>query len=81
MTLPQITTLIIKELSQTRAHFIPPAIDATTSLVRDLACDVIDRVVISHEIEEAFKVRLPAEGLDAAETVGDLVALVEGARG
>lgn len=71
--------LVKREIVSTRVGWVEPAIDASTSLVADLYCDVIDRVVISHEIEEAFDVRLPADGLDQAETIADLVALVEGA--
>lgn len=69
--------LVKREIVSTRVGWVEPAIDASTSLVADLHCDVIDRVVISHEIEEAFDVRLPADGLDQAETIADLVALVE----
>lgn len=73
----RIIAIVANEIASTRVCWIRPAIDASTSLAADLHCDVIDRVVISHEIEEAFDVRLPADGLDQAETIADLVALVE----
>lgn len=73
----RIIAIVAHEIASTRVCWTAPHIDASTSLVVDLHCDVIDRVVISHEIEEAFGVRLPADDLDRAETVADLVALVE----
>lgn len=73
----RIIAIVAHEIASTRVGWIVPQIDASTSLVADLHCDKVDRVIISHEIEDAFDVRLDADGLDAAETVADLVALVE----
>ncbi len=72
---------------QIRAALVAPTgfkaeqITAESDLVTDLRMDSLDILEAVMTVEEACGVELPDETLEHVHTVGDLIALVERARG
>ncbi|WP_164084907.1 acyl carrier protein [Pseudazoarcus pumilus] len=72
---------------QVRAALVAPTgfkveqIESKHTFVADLRMDSLDQLEAVLAVEEACGVELPDETLEHAHTVGDLIALVERARG
>ena len=76
-TLDATISVVRRELEQARAPKCFPCITGETSFEHDLRCCAIDMTCISHEIEDAFGVELPAEAFERCETVGQVAELVQ----
>lgn len=75
-TFSRIAAIIATELTRARAPATCPEIQPATTLEGDLGLTTIDLVCISIEIEDAFAVELPADRLEACDSVADLARLV-----
>jgi 1-acyl-sn-glycerol-3-phosphate acyltransferase len=66
---------LVRELHPQRVRF--RAIEPSSRIERDLGIDSLGRTELILRIERAFRVRLPAQTIGEAETVGDLLAALE----
>ncbi len=66
---------LVRELHPQRTRFIEVA--PSSRIERDLGIDSLGRTELVLRIERAFRVRLPAQTIGEAETVGDLVRALE----
>lgn len=66
---------LVRELHPQRYHFID--VIPSSRIERDLGIDSLGRTELVLRIERAFHVRLPAQTLGEAETVGDLIHALE----
>ena len=66
---------LVRELHPQRARF--REIELSSRIERDLGIDSLGRTELILRIERAFRVRLPAQTIGEAETVGDLLRALE----
>jgi 1-acyl-sn-glycerol-3-phosphate acyltransferase len=66
---------LVRELHPQRVRFID--IEPSSRIERDLGIDSLGRTELILRIERAFRVRLPAQTIGEAETVGDLLRALE----
>jgi 1-acyl-sn-glycerol-3-phosphate acyltransferase len=66
---------LVRELHPQRAWF--REIELSSRIERDLGIDSLGRTELILRIERAFRVRLPAQTIGEAETVGDLLGALE----
>lgn len=66
---------LVRELHPQRGRFTDVA--SSSRIERDLGIDSLGRTELILRIERAFRVRLPAQTIGEAETVGDLVQALE----
>ena len=63
----------VKQIVAEQVGLAPEAIREQDRLVADLACDSLDVVEITMEVEEHFDLTVPDEADQATLTVGDIV--------
>jgi acyl carrier protein len=68
--------LIRTEIAKTRDTPLPDEIDATTTW-REIQCDPLDVLCITHAAEDEFDVRFPVE-VEDCDTVGALAEMIAG---
>ena len=56
-----------------RSKGIPPDTITLASTFEELNIDSLDKINISFEVEEAFKIEIPDDALGSIKTVGDVV--------
>lgn len=66
---------LVRELHPQRSRFLD--IEPASRIERDLGIDSLGRTELILRIERAFRVRLPAQTIGEAETVGDLLQALE----
>jgi acyl carrier protein len=66
---------LVRELHPQRSRFID--VDASSRIERDLGIDSLGRTELVRRIEQAFRMRLPAQIIGEAETVHDLAQALE----
>ena len=70
--LAQIITSFIATLKE-----LPPESVTTASTFDELHMDSLDKINLSFEVEERFKISIPDDALNSLRTVGDVVAGVQ----
>src|SRR5208337_4212405 len=73
----EVVSALYTELHHAQAD--PGAVGLNSRLDRDLGFDSLGRVELVSRLEQRFGVHLPAAALSLAETVADLIALVNSA--
>jgi acyl carrier protein len=56
---------------------IPPESITPASTFDQLQMDSLDKINLSFEVEERFKINIPDDALDSLRTVGDVIAGVQ----
>jgi 1-acyl-sn-glycerol-3-phosphate acyltransferase len=70
-----VVAALVRELHPQRARFM--GFHLSSRIERDLGIDSLGRTELIMRIERAFRVRLPAQTIGEAETIGDLVQALE----
>jgi acyl carrier protein len=71
----EIASRVVQIIAKSKA--LPPESITPASTFEDLQIDSLDKINLTFEIEESFKIAIPDDSLNSLRTVGDIIAGVQ----